>query len=248
MAAGIDWILFMFLFLAVGMSAAAFRGKGGWIGLGLLYFGLPETVWGRSPGKGLMGLRVATASGARAGVGGVALRTVAFWAVPALASAVLTRLAVLRVVSEQGGLTPFLYAALLIPARRRNGFVGLHDLASGTRAIVVARRRAGPAPVPERPPVSSLAVDAIPGASGPYRTTGVVSSTPQESVYTARDDRLHRDVWLHHFADPGLWGPVAEVSAVRLRSFLVATGRTGRLMCLGRLRRARWRRVRALGR
>ncbi|MFO0930973.1 MAG: protein kinase [Gemmataceae bacterium] len=188
------------------------------LGIGLLYFAIPESVWGCSPGKWLMRLRVReTASADRPGVGQSSLRTALFYLfkdLPALLigptllylggsliddpdTQVTTRvfLSVLLV-----GVVPFLstglgFLLLAIPMRRRNGYRALHDWVSGTELI----RLPNPRPrlvVPTRPAVLPAAVSGEPERIGTFQVRGVLRSTGDERVLLAEDTLLSRPVWV----------------------------------------------------
>jgi uncharacterized RDD family membrane protein YckC len=78
-------------------------------------------------------------------------------------------------------------------ARRRTGFVGLHDRLTGTR--VVEKPRANPAPPPTieaAPPVEESAP-----RIGPYERLTWLGPTWEGTLYLAFDPRLQRSVWLH---------------------------------------------------
>src|SRR5207248_3471314 len=105
----------------------------------LLYFWLTETIWGCSPGKRLVRLRVTRAdSGELPGGWRVLVRTLAFIATTELVSGLLVialfdasqpiRLALYQCVGMAVGL-----ALRLGTMRTRNGYRGFHELVSGTR-------------------------------------------------------------------------------------------------------------------
>ena len=87
-----------------------------------------------------------------------------------------------------------IFALLFSTARRRNGFAGLHELASGTRVMsdVAPRGDAGRRPLmappaePIQPPVSLAHI-------GPYRL--LTGSTA--GVDLAYDEALRRKIWIH---------------------------------------------------
>jgi len=78
-------------------------------------------------------------------------------------------------------------------ARRRTGFVGLHDRLTRTR--VVEKPRANPVPPPTieaAPPVEESAQ-----GIGPYERLTWLGPTWEGTLYLAFDPRLKRSVWLH---------------------------------------------------
>lgn len=190
------------------------------LGVGLLYFALPEARWGCSPGKWLMRLRVReVASGDRPGVGRAGLRSVFFYLgkdLPALLigpallylgghllldpdTQVLTRVlsSVLLV-----GVVPFLstglgFVVLAVPMRRRNGYQALHDWLTGTEVIHLPNPRPRLS-VPARPawlPAFPVATD-LPERIGSFQVRGVIRATEDERVLQAEDLLLNRPVWV----------------------------------------------------
>lgn len=168
------------------------------------YFTLTERYWGGSVGKRLLGLRVTTAEGAAPSLGRVALRAAVFllcFAGPGVLMQAITAggmslvgrplLRLLQPLVQLAG-----YGALASTMRRRNGYAGLHELASGTRVVAVLARQ-GRGVVPRAAP----AVEPSPAgaAFGPYRATGTVWRLGHEALLVARDAELHRDVWIHEF-------------------------------------------------
>jgi uncharacterized RDD family membrane protein YckC len=165
-----DFLLFLPLGLALsGVSLAqAFSGRMALAGallpaLQLVYFTLTEGLWGASLGKRLFGLRVTTADGTAPALARVALRTLVFLALyvgPGLVFQVVTAAGV-----DLGGRPALQFGpallqfagigAIVFTMRARNGFAGLHELASGTRVMLLAspeRRAAVPrAPLPTVP-------------------------------------------------------------------------------------------------
>jgi uncharacterized RDD family membrane protein YckC len=82
--------------------------------------------------------------------------------------------------------------ALFISARRRNGFLALQDLATGTRVIgepADRHRFAAPAAAPSK--------DFSHGSIGPYLLGTPLLALPDGELLLAFDQRLRRDVWIH---------------------------------------------------
>jgi hypothetical protein len=111
--------------------------------------------------------------------------------------------------------------AMLATMRRRNGWRGVHELASRTRVVAepllfgrFARHRP--------PPASRLEPsDLFPARLGEYATVGRVGRTATGEIFEASDTGLDRRVWIH------LRDPAAPPLAVERRS-------------LERERRLRW--------
>jgi hypothetical protein len=190
----------------------------------LLYMGVLEGVWGWSPGKRLLRLRVGTVDANRPpGLKRGLLRAGIFAALfnlgPYLAEWILAiaqpsmedaRDAV--VMATVGLLTfwgPVLgYALLLAPMRPLNGFRGLHEILSRTltyrlrwprplRRHALARRVVH---------VEPLRPAGLPEHVGPYRVTGALQWGQQNRTLLAEDTRLGRRLWLwlRPVAEPAL--------------------------------------------
>jgi eukaryotic-like serine/threonine-protein kinase len=180
----------------------------------LLYFLGTEGRWGRSPGKALFGLRVTGADGPVVRFRAILVRTLVFVALFRLED-------LLGVIHLVAGLKPgWLVAvgaalaqlALLATMRRRNGFAGLHELASGTRVRFV-RSRAAVSAVPVASPPAGDPGPAAPRTFGPYREAGSVWRTASEEVLVAWDPALERSVWIHIL--PERDAPPSDDGAIR---------------------------------
>ncbi len=172
----------------------------------VVYFTLTERYWSGSIGKRLLGLRVTAARGPAPGFARIALRSMLFAIVyhgPAIALAALIQLGVVAAGQAVGWLTSAVLLSgiglVMCTMRRSNGWAGPHELASGTRVVVV-RERVRRAPIPNAAPLPAVA--GLPGGSfNPYRPIGVVWQREGEAFVIAADDELHRDVWIHTFTD-----------------------------------------------
>lgn len=169
----------------------------------LLYYAVPEGLWGASVGKGICGLRVVGPNRGAAGLPRSLLRSLIFritWSIPVLVTLLLYTGAEYAARMTAGDLNPAdwlwfpLLALLFGTMRRRNGFAGLHDLASGTR--VVARPAAT-----LRPKLSSSSAPtpvALPaGNLGPYEILGSLGPLGSGELLLARDPALRRNLWVH---------------------------------------------------
>ena len=165
-----------------------------------LYYGILEGHWGRSLGKAICRLRVVRADRNPPGVLRASLRAALFIGASLLPAGVLSSVGYdwTRGVSnwKAAPLTlaqPAVMALMFIAARRRNGFAGLHDLATWTR--VVLRLEA-----PGRPAFSAAEsalpnTDALP-CIGPYHVLGPVSERTDQGLLLGYDGRLLRRVWI----------------------------------------------------
>jgi eukaryotic-like serine/threonine-protein kinase len=189
------------------------------------YFFVLEARWGASWGKRLFGLQLSS-PGSAGWVMRVARRTAVFhipWLV--FGSVVLTvgpigpmrdrqlgANSTLKAADTrnliQGAMTYTLVAALFLTARRRNGWTGLHELASSTRVVSrsaarLRSRRAAPAEAP---------LDAAPAAGarryGPFIATGDARHDDSH-VVVGFDPVLRRRVWIRIV--PAHTRPIDEV-------------------------------------
>jgi hypothetical protein len=186
---------------------------------GLLYFAVPETLWGCSPGKYLMRLRVReVATGDRPRWWRSGLRTLSFYLVKdglgLIAGLVLLgTMSRLSPADDQGltarvtmvgvllGVVPVLSGTigLLLLAstmRRRNGLRALHEWLSGTWLIRLPetrpRFRAGASTWPKEGPLP----DGIPRRVGGLRVCALVGEGGDGRVFHAEEETLGRPVWL----------------------------------------------------
>lgn len=176
------------------------------------YFSL-EGFWGASLGKRILGLRVASIE-ERHWWRRIAIRTIVFYA-PA---AVLALAAFLIGPSEAGPprllgpnvavddrslqsavmvmVSLALSASIFLSARRRNGWAGLHELASGTR--VVRRLAAADKRATVRPdaaaPMASTSGDR---RCGPFGIVAEAGRTDTGRLFRGFDPILRRQVWIH---------------------------------------------------
>jgi uncharacterized RDD family membrane protein YckC len=166
------------------------------------YWILLEGLFGASLGKRLFRLRVAGAGGEPASFGQVLLRTIVFLA-PAAAVSLVWLIPELReplmkaAIRQKGqtsvsfGILPFLI--LFASARPRNGFAGLHELASGTRVLAVRaveRSAASTAASAEPAAIGSARI-------GPYALLDETGLQSGAGLLRGWDGRLRRPVWLH---------------------------------------------------
>ena len=201
-------------FAASGLSAS------------VLYYALLEGLWGVTLGKAACRLRVIGPTKSPPGVPRALLRALIFVLVPIIPSWIVFG-ANFSASIGASGVTQFLpslcyygiLSLLFATARRRNGFAGVHDLASGTRVIclvtvqqrpVLRAEEAAPAGVEGRPRV------------GPYHVLATLEESGTESWLLAYDLQLLRKVWIH------LVPPGTAPFAPQLRHL----GRIGRLRWL----------------
>lgn len=206
----VDLAPFTILKLVLGVTLLAGQGVAGITRLEgilfvvlFLYFSLTEARWGRSPGKALFGLRVSGVSENPVTTRQMLVRTAVFLLLyqgEDLATFVrssfspdadLARGAPWLALLQIAG-----FIALFAPMRRRNGFAGLHELASGTRVRIVGRREAVTIPASEAMEATTEA-----RGFGPFEPIGTLWDARSEGLFVARDPALKRLVWIHRFAD-----------------------------------------------
>jgi tRNA A-37 threonylcarbamoyl transferase component Bud32 len=173
-----------------------------WASFGLLlfrivYFAIPEGLWGASIGKALVSVRVAGLDRSAPGIPRALLRA-AIYALPVLPS-----VGFLPTGAMQGqlgawgtvaGLAFYVVTALLFcTARRRNGFAAIQDLLSKTRVIQKSAYQSRPAvSQAEEPAVPSNALPQL----GPYHLLGTLASGESSELVLGYDTKLLRRVWI----------------------------------------------------
>jgi hypothetical protein len=161
------------------------------------YFGVTEGLWGASPGKLIVGLRVVGTGPQPLGVRRLLARSFLWLLVLAPLTAVgPTRIAGLPYYLDLLTQTAAIFTGLVIlfsGARRTNGFAGLHDLATDTR-VVLKLQVESPSASPS-PPSASPVLPAAPTRLGPYV---LLDETAAPGVAVGFDQQLARRVWIHH--------------------------------------------------
>jgi hypothetical protein len=189
--------------------------------VGLGYFALMEWLWGCTPGKRLLRLRVRGPAGpeppgaVRALVRFGAyylltgLGTLALFVIPppgrALSAAdpmdVAYRFGLIPIECWLAGL-----ALLLSTMRRRNGWRLLHDVLSGTRVVRPPEPTRHAIPVAPAPPDGLTRAEDLPDRVGPFAVRGALRGDDGARVLSGEDPVLGRSVilWLRRPADAPL--------------------------------------------
>ncbi len=188
------------------------------------YFLVTEWLGGCSLGKWLTRLRVCPAGGRAApGFFPMCLRTALFILLISLGSWVgdLARLFGRPFADAKLGdpawivevsLSLFGLILLLAPMRKRNGYRGLHEWASGTRVIRMPqppRRRVLRARLPDQGASDLIQPVGFPEQIGSFAVHGAITWSPQSSVLLGEDPALKRQVWI--WLRPLAAAPLAEV-------------------------------------
>jgi hypothetical protein len=180
--------------------------------LPLLYYTIPEGLWGWSPAKRLLGLRVWTARGCDPpGVLRALLRAGTFFALLGMGvpvwgllwfgflgrqnsspQALLLYVNLMNFIVLSGGAAGTLL--LVSTMRARNGYRGLHEFVSGTRVVQLPRPRKRRTFRPPAPPLERRPEQ--PERLGPYAVQGAVRWTDREKVLLGEEPALNRPVWL----------------------------------------------------
>ena len=185
-----------------------------WIMVGMfvlrhLYFGIPEGLWGASAGKALMGLRVAKLNRNAPGIPRALARSVLLQAY-ALVEIVrynvaddVTQVTVWTYVMLAGHIIFFLL--MFLPARRHNGFAGMHDLWTQTRVIQkAAYQQRASMPSAENAVTTTEDMPEV----GPYHVLATLSNTGDQGLLLGYDTRLLRKVWIRQ--TPAGSAPVSQ--------------------------------------
>ncbi|MCB9832603.1 MAG: protein kinase [Planctomycetes bacterium] len=209
----LDFILLLAVDGLLGMLPGTWSDLLG-IAVFLGYFGLLEGRGGCALGKYVLGLRVTSSSAAAPGI----LRAMA------RAAAFQLRLPLALLLGEGPGalVLQVWFLLLFVAARRRNGYRGLHEFATGTRVVSVARAHVAARRAlleHEKKPL----VGERPGI-GRFRVEAFIRATPGGELLLARDPRLDRPVWIHRFDDRGRTG-AADLGELRRLEHLDLDGR-----------------------
>ena len=173
-----------------------------------VYFFFSEGLFGTAVGKAACGLRVSGADKTWSGLTRIFVRTSLFGAFTGLATAIPYgidavfssllqgnfQLAMLRQLNRI--VRALIPAILFFKAQRANGYAGLHDLASNTRVIRLARAQMsseGGVVNQEKP------LQLTDRRIGPYSIYGL-KSTDDERLLLGLDGKLNRRVWIRSLA------------------------------------------------
>ncbi len=197
--------------------------------IAFVYFLLFEGLWGSTPGKWLLGMRVVSNATGERSFARAALRGLV-WQAPiwlGLQLGLGEKFAPggLRFTGIASLVPILLHLSYFVTAQKRRGRRALHDLASGMRVTQ------SPLPFPiHRRATRSVTRELVeatgaPATIGPYRVRGLVAQTAAVRVLEAEDATLSRRIWLVCGESTG-----PDLGAARLRA-----ARSGRLHWLGSL-------------
>ncbi len=195
----------------------------------VLYFALPEGIWGVTPAKLICGLRVVGPDNNPPGFWRALPRPLIFLVGTSVAEILVYGVNPMayRSLADNATLTQNLPAAsdyillglLFFTMRRTNGFAAIHDLVTKTR--VVSKKALQFRPAPAAGVISPPAVQAKP-LVGPYHILDTIEESAGITWLLGYDLRLLRKVWIRTVPDGTAPVPAA------LRNL----GRVGRLRWL----------------
>ena len=167
----------------------------------ILYFAFSEGRWGCSVGKAILGLKVISNDRRTPRFLKAGLRAAVFVVLPSLPSWIMHALGTVEHEENNPTVMAALLAGYLIwgllwsTVRQRNGWAGLHDLASRTRVIHKARREIRPVlSVADRHSVGDLTYASRIGA---YHVLENLAEGSCGKWMLAYDTRLLRKIWIH---------------------------------------------------
>jgi eukaryotic-like serine/threonine-protein kinase len=213
----LTWLLMSGFWIAgvtLGSAATLFRlAAWSWV-VPAIYFFVLEGVWRASLGKRLMGLRVTSQFKDRWWLR-VGLRTAVFHVptvIPVFIFVGATKGFVYTTTPPPNGwnwtVQPDAYLSLALTillfstARRRNGWMGVHEVLSRTRVVQWNVSRSVTSATP-----TAATADLVPALSslqrvGPYAVHTIVGDTGGGRLFIGVDPILRRHVWIHEVA-PG---------------------------------------------
>ncbi|NQT15013.1 MAG: protein kinase, partial [Planctomycetes bacterium] len=169
--------------------------------LHVLYFAVPEGLWGASAGKAICGVRVVNPRRNAPGVAKALIRAAVYVVFPQTVALACAGLIAVGLISEAPLWLLYLVsyswfamlALLFSTARRRNGYAGLHDRLSNTRVVLKSVYRPRPVmPGGGEPPEETEATPTV----GPYHVLSSLDEIGASRLLLGYDTRLLRRVWI----------------------------------------------------
>ena len=191
--------------LATNPSLASFLKWAAFASFELLYFAIPEGLWGASLGKFICRLRVVGADRNVPGIPRALIRAFVFNFLYGWAPYVITLLWHMHTGRSEGPLSfgdaasMVTWALIFATARRTNGFAAIHDLLSGTRVIAIRVRQARPAlqGATASPPSRDGGTPSLHAKRiGPYSILETLVQNDGGEMFLGRDEVLRRNVWI----------------------------------------------------
>ena len=175
----------------------------------ILYFAVSEGLWGRTIGKLMFGMRTVDEMGGPPGIPRALLRSLMLpgallaggLLLPFFANGEMNNpndsTALHQLIGQVGAtlLSWVLALCLLIPARTKNGFQGVHGKITGTRVVRIGSSLESQGfEVPVTLP-TVFNDRSILGESSPLKICGIINDS-QPKIFLAKDDKLDRFIWL----------------------------------------------------
>ncbi len=173
----------------------------------LLYFAVPEGLWGASPGKAICGVRVVNPRRNAPGLPRALARAAVYVLFPQTAALVCMGLIGAGVISRPppkwlldlpGYAWLALMALMFSTVRRRNGYAGFQDLVSNTRVVLKSVYQPRPVLRSDEEPLEET--EATP-TIGPYHVLSSLDKTDDSELLLGYDTRLLRKVWIRTLPD-----------------------------------------------
>jgi uncharacterized RDD family membrane protein YckC len=192
----------------------------------LTYYALCERRWGATPGKAMFGLTVVDTQSRPLGTASALTRAALFLSPSIVGGIAAVASAPAALPVSPGSMPPWVavqwttywaaFALLFSTARRRNGYAGLHDLASRSRVVAAASRATRAAWATGRLP----ATQARPDVGGAGEMRGGFALLPgaidgRDGWRPGYDPRLGRPVWIREL--PAGTAPVGGARAALAR-------------------------------
>lgn len=173
--------------------------------VGVGYYTILEGMLGWSPGKWLLGLRVLGVRTSKPELLPALLRAIVFL-IPLYACSIWLVEAVEKMGSDRQGLVFIamgLWTAIIcIPMRRRNGYRGVHEWASGTRTSQIALPFATLLKPQQKATERAARAEGLPQSLGSYPVVDLLAHTGTGKLWLAKDPKLSRTVWIHSSPKP----------------------------------------------
>ena len=156
----------------------------------ILFFAIPEGLWGLSIGKWLMGLRLIGPHRTVPGIPRALARSLLFWCSYHL---VFFSIPSEAIKQQMYWIDLFLYAAFFCTMRKSNGMAALHDLLTGVRVVNKPERA-------EQPCLQKAMEDETVNPStqycGPYAIFSELEKRDGQTLFLGLDQVLQRKVWI----------------------------------------------------
>ncbi len=170
----------------------------------VVYYLVLEGAWRASPGKRAFRLRVAAADGSIPSFARVTARTLIYFGLMNLPTALLLATDALSIVTTsnvRAALGLAMTAVLFATIRRRNAWAAVHDLWTGTRVVERPALQARPGVTPAAAFETAAVAAHDPGRRcGPFTVVADAGAVGAGRLLVGFDPVLRRQVWMHGVA------------------------------------------------